>query len=554
MFRSELSSGYARLDRLHRRWRRRLNLLRAVRWGARGAVAGLALGVVLAAVGLGRQVLLREAYLPLLVSLTVSGAAAAALLGMVWPRSRQQSARLLDRRLGLRERLSTAVELALAGWPGSGPMPLWQLDETLRYCQGVDARSALRPPLPGRELALAALMALVALLPLRFGERAFEAAAQQAAIRQAIEAEVGRVEALQQMVSSAERLQPEARHELLQQLQRLEDELDQARSLEQAVAALVEGEGALRSWAPDSAQQAGDELRRAGASLSESRDPGLAALGQDLQEGDFRSAAERLARMELPTEDRAAALARASELEAAAESLQSAEPGLADAFRAAAEALREGDAGAAQQALASAAEALADRAQAIQQAEVAGQAADELADAQGRLLQASQLAQQGGPGQGEGAGQAEGTGAGEGSTAAGQPSTGATGAQSEADQAAAGAGRGEFQPAAGGLAGGDPIAQDNLPGDGGEVPYQPLQPSTRLGDDSGPMVTLPGSAEPGGQVVGGAAQLPRQGESRVPYAQVLAAYEAYARIAMDTLQPPAAFEALVRKYFESLAP
>jgi hypothetical protein len=533
----------------------------------RGAAGALGLGLAASLIGIQRQLLLPESYLRLQAFLFTIGASVAALLGLLWPRSLHQSARLFDRRFGLRERISTAVELAAAGWPGAGEMALWQLNDTLRVCQHVNFRAGQRLRVSARDLALAALMILVALAPLKYGREAFDTAVRQAAFKRNVAAETAHIEALQQQIEGAVRLEPERRSDLLQPLQNLETQLARASSVEQALAALAGGENELSSLADSSQIEAGARLREAGERLAQGPDQELAEFGRQLLRGDFQAAAEALDQMELRTATRDEALAQAGELETAAETVESANPQLAESLRSAASALRQGDPARAEASLAEGARSLAEAGQQILQAEVAAQAANEVAAAQERLLQSSQdsLQAAAGPGQGQGNGQV-GQGQGNGQVGQGQgngqvgqgQAIGAEGGESgqAQGQAAGGAGQGDFQSQAASSdeAGSQPISQDNRPGDGGELPYQPVQPPTLLGADGGQLVTLPGSGDPGELILGAASQPIGAGDTQVPFLQVFHQYEAYARRAINNLRPPTYFEALVRDYFSSLAP
>jgi hypothetical protein len=422
-------------------------------------------------------------------------------------------------------------------------MALWQLNDTLQVCQQVNFRAGRRLRVSTRDLALAALMILVALAPLKYGREAFDTAVRQAAFKRNVEAETARIEALQQQIAGAERLEPERRSDLLQTLQNLETQLDRTSSVEQALAELAGGENELRSLADSSEIDAGARFREAGERLAQGPDQGLAELGRHLQRADFQAAAEALDRMELRTAAQDEALAQAGELEIAAGTVESANPQLA------ASALRQGDPARAEAALAEGARSLAEAGQQILQAELAVQAANEIAAAQGRLLQSSQdsLQATAGAGQGQGIGQ---VGQGQAIGADGGDSGQAQG------QAAGGAGQGDFQSQAASSteAGPQPISQDNLPGDGGELPYQPVQPPTLLGADGGQLVTLPGSGDPGELILGAASQPIGAGDTQVPFLLVYHQYEAYARRAINNLRPPTYYEALVRDYFSSLAP
>jgi len=506
-----MKERYAQLDRVHGGWRRRLKLSLAASWGLRGAGAGLAGGLAVSLAALYSRALVPEAYLRLLALGAVLGAGLAAALALAWPRSSLSTAIDLDQRLGLRERLSTAVELRRRGWPGA--LARSQLEDTLQTCARATAEGAFAVRITRRAALMGVLLLLFALLPLWLVRPVFEAAERQAAIDVAMEQERARVGALQVEVSQVEPLDPDRREAVLRPLQTAEERLGQAGTIEQALAALGEGEGQLRELASGQATALADSLRAAGERLSQDPDQDLAALGAQLARGEFQEAAETLQQMDLRPATAAQAEAQARQLDAAAEMLRSSEPQLAEALRDAAASLQTGDSAAAQQSLNQAAQALGESSQQILQAQVAGQAAGELAAAQARLLQAAE------------------------------------------SQATAGRGEGSAEIGQGAVSGSDPIAQGNAPGDGGERPYQPLQPSARLGGDGALPLSLGGSGQAGELILGMTDLAPgTPEEARVPYTDVYRRYEASARLAIDSLQPPPHLEALVREYFSSLAP
>ena len=550
---SLMTERYAQLDRVHGGWRRRLKLVLAARWGLRGAGAGLAGGLAVSLAALYSRALVPEAYVRLLALGAVLGAALAAALALAWPRPWLATAIDLDGRLGLQERLSTAVELRRRGWRGA--LVRSQLEDTLRVCQDAQTDTAFTVRLTRREALIGVLLLLISLAPLWLARPAFEVAERQAAIDQAVEQERARVGALQLEVSAVEQLDPDRREAVLQPLQTAEERLGQARTLEQALAALGEGEGVLRELATQQATALADSLQAAGEQLSQASDQALAALGAQLAQGDFQGAAETLQQMDLRPATAVQAEAEARQLDAAAEMLQSSAPQLAEALREAAASLRNGDPAAARQSLNQAAEALGEASQQILQAQAAGQAAGELAAAQARLLQAAEsqaIAGDSAPGQASGASD------GGASSSDAEAGLGQAGSSSSSGQGlGGGAGRGESLAGIeqGSASGSDPIAQGNAPGDGGERPYQPLQPSARLGGDATLPLSLGGSGETGELILGTAGLAPgTPEEARVPYTDVFRRYETSARLAIDNLQPPPHLEALVREYFSSLAP
>ena len=77
----------------------------------------------------------------------------------------------------------------------------------------------------------------------------------------------------------------------------------------------------------------------------------------------------------------------------------------------------------------------------------------------------------------------------------------------------------------------------------------------RLGGDGALPLSLGGSGQAGELILGMTDLAPgTPEEARVPYTDVYRRYEASARLAIDSLQPPPHLEALVREYFSSLAP
>jgi len=139
-----MKERYAQLDRVHGGWRRRLKLVLAARWGLHGAGAGLAGGLAVSLAALYARALVPEAYVRLLALGAVLGAGLAAALALAWPRSSLSTAIDLDQRLGLRERLSTAVELRRRGWPGA--LARSQLEDTLQTCARATAEGAFAGP------------------------------------------------------------------------------------------------------------------------------------------------------------------------------------------------------------------------------------------------------------------------------------------------------------------------------------------------------------------------------------------------------------------------
>jgi hypothetical protein len=162
-----------------RRLSRRLRLVRAVTAGSRF----FAVGLVLALVPLLAKGLL-PGFAPWVAAGLIAGFAALGLLyGLVLPARPAHIARLADRRLGLKERMTCAVE-HLAG-ENSTEIVQAQLAETAVRIQGIRPRDAfpfrLAPEarLVGPLAALVLALALLPPLPLRLPERSEAPTAQE---------------------------------------------------------------------------------------------------------------------------------------------------------------------------------------------------------------------------------------------------------------------------------------------------------------------------------------------------------------------------------------
>ncbi len=519
------------LNQLVSRWLLRRRLSEALTWAGRGLAGGLAAGVGLALVA--RLTPLRP--LPTLIWLTAAfalgGTAVAWLAAFFWPRPLLPAARTFDRRFGLAERTSTALELALR--PADAP-------DWLRREQAADAlASALRvdprrmmPFAIGRAEALAALaLAAILTLSLALPNPQAGALAQQAAVGNAIAQQVTRIEALRREIEANPALTEAQKEALTRPLAEAQQKLSQGRlTQEQAVSALQGAEGQLRQLADPGAQTRAQALQQAGQALAGAggENP-LEGFGQalapdsgnrGLARGDFQAAAQALGNLDpaqLSPEEQAAL---AAQLEALAQATAAADPALAaEGLAQAAQALRAGDVTGARQALQAAAGALSQAAGQIAQSQAAGQAAEGLTQAGQQVM-----------------------GIGDWGLGIGEWGVGSGG------WGGGGGGRG-------GRAGANPIQQGNGPGDGGERGYEPIYSPYRLAGGGGPQVNLPGSGQPGGEVVGQGNTTPGAGgPPTVPYNQVYPAYSAAAYQAINSGQVPPGLRPLVRDYFSSLEP
>jgi len=126
-------------------WLIRLRLRDAVLWSVRGLAAGLILGLALSVLARLRPLLPVAALLGLGMALALVGFGMALALAYFWPRPKLSAARYFDRLFGLKERTSTAVELAQV----RTAVPGW-----LRRDQWADAAAAARRVTPARHLPI----------------------------------------------------------------------------------------------------------------------------------------------------------------------------------------------------------------------------------------------------------------------------------------------------------------------------------------------------------------------------------------------------------------
>jgi hypothetical protein len=493
-------------------------------------------------------------------------------------------ARLVDLSAGLKDRLTTAVELL----QGRIHSPLAERQVADALARGSELAPARVFPWRWHPLRWAAAGALVALffwLSLQTNPRD-RVLAREAEARQAIAAVQANVEQLKNELGNAENPSPELQ-QAREQLERLSRELAQAGpNQEQALARLGEAEQNLAGQLNPRAQAERFGLDRLARELDRSgQAPGTSS---QFQQGDRQAPAQALENIagqlgNLSAENREA-LAQA--LERAVQTMRGINPILADRLQQAADALRRGDLDAARQALEEAGRLAGEMGQRVsdqerlarvvdrleaQRQQLAGQRSGALARAQGQQAQpgagaqASQQARQGQSGQGSQAqaGAQGGDQTGQGGQA-GQAGSGNQGGQGPgSNQPGSGAG---FSGQASGLVAGStaPRSQGGVATGGGQpltdrpgttgtgeldAVYAPVQ---RLGSQ-GQTSFIPGQQSAGPverQAGDGPVEL---GQLMVSYQEVIGQYQSAAGRALDTGYVPGPLKDLVKAYFDSLS-
>jgi hypothetical protein len=510
------------LRRLLRAWARWQTGRRVLRWSLWGVTGGALLAALFGLVNLTRPHFLLAEYLWLALALVGGASAAAGLLAALLPTDWPRAAAFFDWQFGLRERVSTALELAAD--PAADP--LWrdlQAADALRAARAVRPRHHL-PLRPDRRTLIAATLSLLLLLGVSAANRPrFVAAAAARTAAAAVAAQEAALAALAAQIAADPALAAPLKEALLDVLEQGTARLDAAHTPEAALAALADTQAALESLAAaDEAAQLAAQLEamQAAAAAEDSASP-AADVAAALAAGDLAGAAAALAGQsvaDLPAAEQARLSAGLARL---ADALAAANPDLAAALQDAADALARGepsDLAAAQAALDAAAAALDAQAGALSAAQAAAKAAALAAAQVGALA-----------GSGPGAGQTGALGAGRG-------------------EGGGDLGTGPEAPAA-------PIPSDNGPGDGGERAYDPVYAPQNLGGDDTAGVHLDGSGAPGDQILGQGPLAPgAPGGSVVPYVDVLPSYLAAYRQALQGGQAPPHLRALIRDYFSSLQP
>jgi hypothetical protein len=511
---------------LHR-WERRRRAAVSLRWGAWGLAAGLLIALLIAIAARIWPLLTLPWPLALAGLWGLVGVIVALVAVWLWPRSELEQARFFDQCLGLKERISTALEIEA----GTLSLPSWlkeeQLTDALASAERADGASALPLRLVTRDWLPAALSLVLLAAALWLPNPMQEVLADRAAVREEIEEQVEELEALREEIAADPQLSEEDQGQLLELLDGAIEELESGDlTREEALAELTETADRLRELASSEAE--GQEAGLEGAAEGLRNSPLTSALAQALIDGDYQLAAEVLEDL---SNELGEALTREQELELAeqlaeaAAALAESNPELAEKLARAAEAIQAGDIAAAREALAQASGTMGQTGQQIAAANAARNAAGQLAQS------GQQIAQVGGGG-GQG---------GEGSST--QPGE---------DGQGGGAGRGEGDGAAeGGPAG--PMETDNAPGDGGIRAFEPIYAPQRLGGEGGPEMELPQSGDPG-ELVRELASNPEIGQSTVPYNLVYANYVDAANQALQEQHIPLGLRGYVRDYFSSLEP
>jgi len=187
------SAPLQQLERLIRRWDRRWRAVQSAIWIPRGVIAGTIIAVLIGFFSRTRPVLLPVQLAVITVALFLVGGLIGVAGVWLWPRSRIKSARFFDRAFGLRERVSTAMELGGANLDQIGDL---QLTDTLDRAKEVQPRLHLPFRLKQRDWITLLALFIITLALIAIPNPQSVAIAQQNAVVAAVKDEIKQLEAL----------------------------------------------------------------------------------------------------------------------------------------------------------------------------------------------------------------------------------------------------------------------------------------------------------------------------------------------------------------------
>lgn len=525
------------------RWDKRRRTVLSVASGLWGMAAGMSAGLLAAIISRITP------WLPVnwIVGVTLLAGLAGVIvaLALVWlkPQTLLDKARFFDRQFGLKERISTAVEIGGDG--GFSRLPEWmaqeQVQDALAAAGKVKAEAFLPFRLEVRHWAPVLLVAALTAGAIWAPNPMQDILAERLAVRQSIEEQVESIEAIREEIEADPELSETDRQEMEDILEGAVEKLQEKNlTREEALAEINNAEERLREIG-DAAEKSAEGLVQAGQAMQDSTIAG--DLAQALMDQDFDTAAEILEDLSNEMGDelsRDEELELAQQLSEASGALAESNPELSEQLAQAADAINQGD-------IASAREKLG------QASRTTGQAGEQMAagkaaeNAAGRMSSGGQQVAQAGK---TGSGKSEGSGS---QGTAGQGGQGQSGTgQSGSGMSQGGAGRGESNgAAAGGTAG--QMNPNNGPGDGGLRTFEQIYAPQRIGGQGGPEMELDSSDDPG-ELVRELGSNPEIGQSTVPYNQVYASYADAASQALQEQRIPLGLRGYVRDYFSSLEP
>jgi hypothetical protein len=538
---ANMESDFLKLSRYLRQWdwqRRKQQLLD---WLPRSFMVALGISLAVGLLSRSRPFLTRQEIILLTIGLILMAVSATTMIVLLHRRSLWDQARFADRRLDLRERATTAVEIQINRLQTSPDLASRQLQDAVARVQEIDPkqRLPLTVPLWGW-LPVVVGLALLGLL-LWLPNHQEQMLLEQRALAAAIADQVAELEALSNTIANDQTLTAEQQSALQQPIKEAITTLEgETPSREAAVAALSAAETELRNLGDQFDTQSLTEALKRSAPAAGQGDP-TGSLSQSLASGQLDAAAAALANLaqELTALDHGSQQELSDSLANAAAAIETSDDELAGDLQAAADALAEGDVTAAQAALTEAATLLQERNREQAAADQARQAAASIGAARQEIAQSGEQPNM--------AGDSTVT-----SNAGNEQGASTSTGDQESNSEGTGGGTSEGQqPGSGGLGQG-----------GGATENVFVPPSIDLNGLTGVDLELPvqclgdpDSCGPPGELVPADPNDPeRFGGSIVPYERVFGIYRATANEALTGGGVPLGLQDLVRDYFSSLEP
>ena len=513
------------------RWTRQRRLQRALTWGWRGLLIGGTTSLLISIALVLQESIVASDLVAIVVAASILMALIGGFFAYLWRFSPSQAARYFDQQLELKERVSTALELSAITDNIQNELIDKQHRSALEAASQIDISKQRPLHLKWREVSLIFLLIGGVVATLFYGAPLFARATATRGVQTAIEEEIARIEEIQANIEADQSLTEAQQSALTEPLNTALEQLEDAKSLEDALATLGEAQQELQSLADPGLAEQLEGLQAAGQELAQGdTNAPLNQFGESLAQSELEQAAQDLAAID-PNDLTLPELGDLGEqLSEAAEALADSNPELAEELAQAAEALESGDLEAMRDALGDAVETLEGTGEEVTLAEIAGEGAEELGEGQEAIAQVGGLSEL--LGQAQSGNLIEGPGSGS-------------------------AGNGEFtEPLdAGSEVALSKIDQENLPGDGGEIVYEPIYAPENLGGDDALGGGLPES-DAEGETLGTTASDPLEdgNTSTVPYIEVLAEYEDIYRAALENDEVPLEWRNVIREYFSSLQP
>jgi len=586
------------LDTVLSAWESRYKLRVLSKQLPRAIIVGLVISMVIGVIGYSQRLILAQNLAVITLAVTGISGLLTVLYTQLFPRPRDLSARYFDIEFGLKERMSTALELLDGRIQTHPEIESIQISDALVHAHEVDPNESITMDFrPVEWIAMAVLllgMLAMILVPMLVGQDipaqtpspAVQAARED--VRDITESiatdtdlsELDREELLEALEIALDRLEEEdisdeeafaAMSQLESQIEEVENELQDGINLDQS--SLESASEALSDFTPPDETQAGEEV------VSEE---GVPQDGMQSAE-DLSQALNELAQnAENLSEEEAQAAADA--LEQAAEDLAESNPELSQALQDMADALEAGDTEAAQQQAQNAQQELQQQQQQLQQdsnaqnslsemSEMTQQASQEIAQQQSQQQQPQQNSQPSQPQEGESESSQSQSGEGQqgdqpsDTTQQGdaqgnqQPAQNMPGAsesessQQNSETGGQGAGEGESNNTS--LEGGGGEDQgadtDNNPTGEGVSDFESIYNPTGIDGGGNNELELESDASDETLREGEFEDNPL-GESRVTYDTVFNDYQDAANRALESDYVPLGLRDVVRDYFTSLEP